>query len=125
MLAKEERRAYRAPHLKKHHQIGVDVIDNLDTVGGSKYHHEGPFDATYYTRNTSFNSSPLEAVAWTNEEALKATPKERVLDSVRGKKPLDGVATYPPGATDRLGNKYNYEEGANLQVEDGYNDGLE
>jgi len=120
MLKKDQKAAHRAPHLRRRHHIGVDVIDDLDNVGG-KYHHEGPFDATYYTRNTSFNSSPLEALAWSNEEALKATPKERVLDSIRGHRPLDGVATYPPGMTDEQGKKYSYQEGGNMMIEDGGN----
>jgi hypothetical protein len=120
MLKQEQKAANRAPHLRKRHQIGVDVIDDLDNVGG-KYHHEGPFDATYYTRNTSLKSSPLEALSWSNEEALKATPKERILDSIRGQRPMDGVATYPPGAVDDSGNKYSYQEGGNLMIEDGGN----
>jgi len=118
MLKKDQKAAHRAPHLRKRHQIGIDVIDDLDNVGG-KYHHEGPFDATYYTRNTSFNSSPLEALSWSNEEALKATPKERILDSVKGHRPLDGVATYPPGSIDENGSSYNYKEGGNMMIEDG------
>ena len=116
-LKKDARVADRAPHLKKHHQIRPDTIDSLDTVGFSPYHHEGPFDATYLARNTSCISSPVEALRTSNAEALKATPKEKILDSVRGRRPLDGVAAYAPGETDRNGIVYNYEKGENMMID--------
>lgn len=115
-IKRDEKVAHRAPHLRKHHQIRPDTIDQLDVVGGN-YHHEGPFDATYMARNTSYISSPLEALARSNEEALKATPREKIVDSVERHRPLDGVAIYPPGEVDRNGQVYNYEPGENLMID--------
>lgn len=115
-LTKESKKAYRAPHLRKHHHIRPDTIDSLDVVG-HPYHHEGPFDATYYARNTSFRNSPLEAVAASNEEALKATPREKIIDAVERHRPLDGVASYAPGEVDRNGHMYRYEQGENMMID--------
>lgn len=109
--------ANRAPHLRKKHHVGSDAIDILDTIGGG-YHHQGPFDATLLARNTAHQSSPIAAVRDTNSEALKATPREMVNDSIRAHRPLDGVAMVPPGELDRNGQIYQYEE-TNLMVEDG------
>ena len=117
-IRKDYKTAYRAPHLRKNHQIRPDTIDSLDTVGGG-YHHEGPFDATLYTRNTAYRSSPVAAVAESNIEALKATPRDKIVDSVRGHRPLDGVASTPPGQMDRNGQTYNYREGENMMIEHG------
>ncbi|KAL9117794.1 MAG: hypothetical protein Q9187_005664 [Circinaria calcarea] len=118
MIKREAKIANRAPHLRKKHIIGPDSIDSLDTVGG-KYHHDGPFDATLLARNISLVNSPVEAVRSTTEETLKATPKEKIKDSIERHRPLDGVAVVPPGMTDLSGRTYNYEEGADLMVEDG------
>ena len=120
VIKRETKRANRAPHLRKKHMVGPDTIDKLDWSGGS-YHHDGPYDATLLARNTSLASSPLEAVAASNREALKATPRERVIDSIKRHRPLDGVAMVAPGIPDRDGRVYNYEEGANLMIEDGGN----
>ena len=119
IIRKETRAANRAPHLRKKHLVGPDTIDSLDTTGGV-HHHAGPYDATYLARNTSFLNSPVEAVSGTNEETLKATPREKVLDSVTKHRPLDGVAVVPSGMTDRSGNTLQYEEGSDLMVEAGY-----
>lgn len=115
-IKQSHRKANHAPHLKKHHQIRPDTIDQLDNVGNS-YHHEGPFDATYLARNTSYINSPVEALASSNEEALKATPRAHVLDSIRSHRPLDGVASIPSGVADRDGRVYRYQEGENLMVD--------
>ncbi|KAI1618499.1 hypothetical protein EDD37DRAFT_622903 [Exophiala viscosa] len=115
-LAKEKYIADRARHATRKHHIQPDTIDNLDRSGGTSWHHGGPYDATLFARNNSTNS-PLAAVADSNLEALKATPKERIVDSVRGHRPLDGVALYAPGNSDRMGNVYNYEEGENMMTE--------
>ena len=88
---------------------------------GGAYHHDGPYDATLLARNMSFTSSPVEAVAASNEEALKATPREKIVDSVQKHRPLDGVAIVPPGVTDREGRVYHYEEGTDMMIEDGGN----
>jgi len=58
----------------------------------------------------------VAALAESNAEALKATPREKILDSLRGHRPLDGVATYPPGAMDPNGHVYNYEQGENMMT---------
>ncbi|MCJ1395093.1 hypothetical protein MMC18_007974 [Xylographa bjoerkii] len=118
ILKREKRIADRAPHLRKKHFVGSDSIDKLDDVGG-KYHHDGPFDATLFARNTSFLSSPVEAVSGTNEEALRATPREKVVDSIERHRPLDGVAMTPPGVADGTGRTLYYQEGADLMIEEG------
>jgi hypothetical protein len=110
--------ADRARHATRKHHIQPDTIDNLDLSGGGAYHHGGPYDATLYARNNSTHG-PLAAVADSNAEALKATPKEMIMDSVRGHRPLDGVATFAPGNMDRNGNVYNYEEGDNMMIANG------
>ena len=89
--------ASRAPHLRKKNYVGPDSIDSLDNIGPGSYHHEGPYDPTLLARNTSSVSSPVEAVKDSNEEALKATPTEKIQDSIARHRPLDGVATVPPG----------------------------
>lgn len=88
---------------------------------GGAYHHEGPFDATLLAKNLSYKSSPVEAVRRTNLEALKATPREMVRDSVERHRPLDGVARVAPGMADENGRVYRYQEGADLMIEDGGN----
>lgn len=117
IIKRDTKLANRAPHLRKRHHVGPDTIDILDTVGGG-YHHEGPFDATLLARNTAFASSPIAAVRDTNLQALKATPREMVHDSIRAHRPLDGVAMIPPGVPDWNGRMYQYEE-TNLMVENG------
>lgn len=120
MLRAEARRAHRAPHLHKSHLPGADSIDRLDNVTGQAFHHDGPFDATLMARNASFLTSPVEAVAGTNEAALRATPRERVLDSIRRHRPLDGVAATPSGWRDPMGRVLHYDEGADLMAEAGF-----
>ena len=120
IIKRDVKLANRAPHLRKKHHVGADTIDNLDAIGGG-YHHEGPYDATLLAKNISVKSSPIEAVRFTNLEALKATPRELIQDSIQRHRPLDGVAIIPPGMKDRYGRTYNYEEGADLMIEDGGN----
>ncbi len=120
MLKHDAVLANRAPHLRKKHIPGPDVIDSLDTVNGA-YHHEGPFDATLLARNTSNTISPVQAVSASNLEALKATPQEKIKDSLERHRPLDGVAIVPPGEPDMSGRVYNYEEGTDLMIENGGN----
>lgn len=114
----EAKAAHRSPHMRKQHQPAPDRIDRLDVIG---YHHEGPYDAALLARNTSYESSPLAAVEKSNAEALKATPRENIVDSIERHRPLDGVAAIPPGGTDRFGRKYTYEEGDNMMIVDGGN----
>ena len=117
-LRKEAKAADRAPHLKKKHLPGADPIDVLDdsTIGGV-YHHEGPYDATLISRNTEYQSSPVEAVRGTNAEALRATPRENIRDSVERHVPLQGTAVIPPGMAGIDGRPMRYEEGADLMRE--------
>ncbi|KAL9003929.1 MAG: hypothetical protein Q9188_003223 [Gyalolechia gomerana] len=120
MIARDQKLAHRSPHLGKTQHIGSDSIDKLDIVGGG-YHHGGPYDAASLARNQQYKNSPIEAVAGTNAEALKATAEEKITDSIRKHRPLDGVAMVPPGHADRIGRVYNYQEGTDLMIEDGGN----
>ncbi|KAI9850247.1 MAG: hypothetical protein M1838_005973 [Thelocarpon superellum] len=119
ILKHDAKLAQRAPHLRKKHLPGPDTIDGLDTTGFA-YHHEGPYDATLLARNTSGPISPVAAVRGTNEKALRATPREKIQDSLQRHRPLDGVAVVPPGMTDLSGQRMDYEEGADLMIEAGY-----
>lgn len=118
MLKQDAKAANRAPHLRKKNQVGADSVDRLDDLVGP-YHHEGPYDATLLARNTSSINSPVDAVSSTNEEALKATPREMIKDSVEKHRPLDGVAMVPPGMVDRYGQTFNYQEGTDMMIENG------
>ena len=123
-LSREKARADKASHITRKHHIRPDTIDALDNLGpdGRAYHHSGPYDATLYARNNSSAKSPLEALAHSNAEALKATPQDKIRDSIRGHRPLDGVATYAPGMTDRNGQTYDYVEGENMMIGSGPGD---
>ncbi|KAI4281905.1 MAG: hypothetical protein L6R35_005526, partial [Caloplaca aegaea] len=102
MIARDQKLAQRSPHLRKQQHIGADSIDKLDIIGGG-YHHGGPFDAASLARNQQYKNSPIEAVAGTNAEALRATPQEKIVDAMRKHRPIDGVAVVPPGQADREG----------------------
>ncbi|KAH6692671.1 hypothetical protein F5X68DRAFT_60211 [Plectosphaerella plurivora] len=116
-LAREHRVADRAPHIRARRKVpDTDLIDNLDTVGGT-YHHGGPYDATLASRNLSKKYSPLEAVRDSNMEAIRATPREYIQDSLDKHVPLQGTSVIPPGARDLSGKVMEYEEGADLNRE--------
>lgn len=118
-LRKEAKAADRSPHLKKKHMPGADTIDVLDrTALGGAYHHEGPYDATLLARNTSYKTSPVEATRSTNEEAIKATPRENIQDSLVKHVPLQGTAVIPPGFAGLDSREMKYEEGADLMREE-------
>ncbi|KAF2281196.1 uncharacterized protein EI97DRAFT_447246 [Westerdykella ornata] len=117
MLRKENKAAYRAHHLRKKNFQGADVIDRLDST--AQYHHEGPYDAASRARNVDPGHSPLAAVQKSNEEALRATPRENIIDAVTKHRPLEGTANIPPGMPDRFGRVLDYEEGADLMREPG------
>ncbi|KAI9785832.1 MAG: hypothetical protein M1816_008224 [Peltula sp. TS41687] len=121
MLKRGTKIAQRAPHLRKQYMPGPDLIDNLDNVGTTTYHHEGPYDAALLARNLTPQISPLEAVRSTNEKALRATPKENVRDALERHRPLDGVASIPPGMRDLSGDVMEYEEGTDMMIENGGN----
>ncbi|CAM1504567.1 Fc.00g021580.m01.CDS01 [Cosmosporella sp. VM-42] len=116
MLKKEARAAERAPHLRRKNIPITDTIDALDTIGGT-YHHGGPYDATLASRNRNKMYSPVAAVHETNMEAIRATPREYLQDSLRRHMPLQGTATIPSGDPDMSGNAIHYEEGADLMRE--------
>ena len=117
-IRKETKTAHRSPHLRKKHIPGTDVIDSLDqTALGGAYHHGGPYDATLLARNLNPKSSPVAATSKTNEEAIKATPKDYMKDSLRKHLPLQGTAVIPPGEPSLDGRVMQYEEGADLQRE--------
>ncbi|KAK8218257.1 hypothetical protein IWZ01DRAFT_492451 [Phyllosticta capitalensis] len=119
-LARENKQAHRSHHLKKRHIPGPDTIDKLDSIM-SRYHHEGPYDATLLARNTSWETSPVAALAESNAEALKATPSENIRDALERHRPIDGVAVVPPGHKDRFGRVYDYKEGDDMMIYNGGN----
>ncbi|KXH66608.1 hypothetical protein CSAL01_05281 [Colletotrichum salicis] len=117
MIKREQRAADRAPHLRTRKYGPVtDTIDSLDSIGGV-YHHGGPYDATLASRNRNKRYAPVEAVKESNMEALKATPREYIQDSLEKHVPLQGTGLIPAGGTDMSGNVMNYEEGADLMRE--------
>jgi hypothetical protein len=122
ILTRQHRAADRAPHLHNHRrQQPSDTIDSLDSTGpvpGVTYHHDGPFDATLKERNLNKKYAPIDAVRDTNAEALKATPREFVQDSLVKHVPLQGTAVVPPGMQDFGGRTMEYEEGADLMREE-------
>ncbi|KAK3310248.1 uncharacterized protein B0T15DRAFT_517910 [Chaetomium strumarium] len=122
ILTREHRAADRAPHLhNRRRQQPSDTIDSLDSTGpvpGVTYHHDGPFDATLKERNLNKKYAPIDAVRDTNAEALKATPREFVQDSLVKHVPLQGTAVVPPGMQDFGGRTMEYEEGADLMREE-------
>lgn len=106
------RKTHRYPRTSQ--LVNPDIIDQLDDVTNYSYHHEGPYDAVYPERNRISQRSPLEAVRESNEEALRATPRDKITDCLNSHRPLDGVAFFSPGETDRNGQTYSYEEGSNM-----------
>ncbi|KAF2259091.1 hypothetical protein CC78DRAFT_83426 [Lojkania enalia] len=118
-IRKDTKTAHRAHHLRKRNFNGADTIDRLDKSMGVSYHHEGPYDAANMSRNMSWKHSPIAAVQGSNEEALRATPRENILDAIERHRPLEGTANIPPGIPDRFGRVLDYEEGADLQREPG------
>ncbi|KAI1103578.1 hypothetical protein F4804DRAFT_309588 [Jackrogersella minutella] len=111
--------ADRAPHLRKKNVARADIVDALDDTGiGGAYHHDGPYDATLASRNRDKRYAPVEAVKYGNAAALKATPREHVIDSLERHVPLQGTATIPPGHRDMSGRVMDYEEGADVMRED-------
>ncbi|KAI9750353.1 MAG: hypothetical protein M4579_006509 [Chaenotheca gracillima] len=120
MIRKDTKAANRSPHLRRKHMPGKDSIDGLDNIG-SAYHHDGPYDAALLARNTSYESSPIEALRDSNNEAIKATPSHYIKDTLSKHRPLDGTAQLPPGSRDELGQTINYENGPDMMIEHGGN----
>ncbi|ORY54545.1 uncharacterized protein BCR38DRAFT_147567 [Pseudomassariella vexata] len=114
-IKRDTLRAERAAHLRKQNLVGADPIDALDNVGiGRAYHHDGPYDATLFQRNKDKRYAPVEAVRESNAEALKATPREHIQDSLTKHVPLTGTADFAPGQDDINGRRLSYEEGSDL-----------
>ena len=116
-IRRETKKANRSHHLRKGSIPATDEIDQLGAVLGPAFHHDGPYDATLAARNRDKRYAPVEAVKSTNAEALKATPRENVQDSLQKHVPLQGTAVIPPGMPDMEGRRMSYEEGADLQRE--------
>jgi len=119
-IKQEQRVAMRAPYLHNpRHKQPADIVDTLDQTGivDVPYHHEGPYDATMANRNRKKLYSPLDAVKDSNEEAIKATPREYIQDSLVKHVPLQGTAVIPPGMPDMTGHRMEYREGADLMRE--------
>ncbi|KAB5578365.1 hypothetical protein GE09DRAFT_1089402 [Coniochaeta sp. 2T2.1] len=119
-IKQDQRAAMRAPHLRNpRHKQPADTIDVLDQTGiaDTPYHHEGPYDAASAPRNRKKLYSPLDAVKDSNEEAIKATPREYIQDSLTKHVPLQGTAVIPPGMRDMAGRRMEYQEGADLMRE--------
>ncbi|RKF57913.1 putative protein kinase [Erysiphe neolycopersici] len=118
VLRQETFAANRAPHLKKKHIPGADTIDSLDrSAFGLSYHHGGPYDATLLARNRTRRHAPIEALKSSNDEAIRATPKEFIKASIERHLPLQGTAVIPPGMAGIDGQIMQYEEGADLMRE--------
>lgn len=118
--ANAHRKSHSHHNRRRRHsnRVQPDSIDKLDNLSGVLYHHEGPYDAASSCRNRSSKHSPVEALKSSNEEILRATPHENIVDSLTKHRPLDGVAFYPPGTTDWTGRRYDYKEGHNMMTED-------
>ncbi|PHH76010.1 hypothetical protein CDD83_4326 [Cordyceps sp. RAO-2017] len=107
----------RLKHQRRRTAGYTDCIDRLDTIGPA-YHHAGPFDAALASRNAGNpRYSPLAAVHDSNMEAIRATPRENLIDALSRHVPLQGTASVPPGARDMSGNLMDYAEGADLMRE--------
>lgn len=123
MLKQQHRAADRNPfHYSsghRHVKQPSDPIDVLDKTGvvSVPYHHDGPYDPTLADRNTNNLYPPIEAVRDSNMEAIKATPRENIQDSLDKHVPLQGTAIIPPGMPDMSGRRMEYKEGADLMRE--------
>lgn len=58
--------------------------------------------------------NPVEALKESNEEALRATPRENIQNSLLKHVPLQGVAVVPPGRRQRSGEIMMYREGDDI-----------
>lgn len=114
---RERRSSSNRKHRSRHSRPYTDTIDSLDRAGGVVYHHEGPYDATLAAVNSNKKKSPLEAVKHSNNEAIKATPREYIQDSLTKHVPLQGTSNIPSGMPDQNGNVLYYQEGADLMRE--------
>jgi hypothetical protein len=110
--SKSDRSRSSKPKPKKY---VADTIDQLDTTSfGGPYHHGGPYDATLRSFNVNKHYSPVAAVKEGNRAAWEATPREAQLDSLIKGRPLDNVASVPPGERTMNGQIMNYEYGTDM-----------
>lgn len=110
--SKSDRSRSSKPKPKKY---VADTIDQLDTTSfGGPYHHGGPYDATLRSFNVNKHYSPVAAVKEGNRAAWEATPREAQLDSLLKGRPLDNVASVPPGERTMNGQIMNYEYGTDM-----------
>jgi len=108
-IKEEHKTANRAKHLRK--AVPADTVDSLDGsfFGNGTYHHEGPYDATLASRQIP-GYAPIDAVKYTNAQALAATPRANIIDSLTRKVPLQGVGMVPSGVVGPGGQRFDYEE---------------
>jgi len=108
-LKQDHKAASKARHLRR--GVPTDTIDSLDKsfFGDGLYHHEGPYDATLASRQIP-GYAPVEAVKYSNAQALAATPRANIIDSLTRKVPLQGVGMVPPGVIGPGGQRFDYEE---------------
>ncbi|KUI70431.1 hypothetical protein VM1G_05879 [Cytospora mali] len=110
--SKSDRSSRRSSKPKKY---VADTIDQLDTTSfGGPYHHGGPYDATLRSFNVNKHYSPVAAVKEGNKAAWEATPREAQLDALLKGRPLDGVASVPPGERALNGEIMEYEYGTDM-----------
>lgn len=115
-MIKRDAKAADRPYRHRKRISETDTIDALDTIGGA-YHHGGPYDATLTSRNLDKKYSPVAAVEESNMEAIRATPRENIIDSLTKHVPLQGTSSIPAGSPDMSGKVMHYEEGADLMRE--------
>lgn len=108
-IKEEHKTANKSRHLRK--AVPTDTIDSLDKsfFGDGTYHHEGPYDATLASRQVP-GYAPIDAVKYTNAQALAATPRANIIDSLTRKVPLQGTGMVPPGVVGPGGQNFDYEE---------------
>ncbi|KAK7732466.1 hypothetical protein SLS53_008470 [Cytospora paraplurivora] len=99
----------RGPRRPKQRKYVADTIDQLDATSfGGPYHHGGPYDATLRSFNLNKRFSPVAAVKEGNKAAWEATPREAQLDCLLKGRPLDNIASVPPGEQTLSGQVMNY-----------------
>jgi hypothetical protein len=100
----------------------VGVVDSIDILGCTAplgpFHIDGPYEATLLARNLDPRTSPVAALRESNAEALRATPRACIMDSLINHVPLQGTATIPSGCRDENGVVMHYEESTDMMHED-------
>jgi Pal1 cell morphology protein len=111
------------PRRKRRSSIGPDTIDRLDdSIFGSPYHHEGPYDATMLAMQLNgSHRSPVAALKTSNAAAIAATPRANLIDSLERHKPLQGTAIVAPNTRLPNGEYIGEYDEYDLMREDGFN----